>query len=193
MFSISYDPLEPPTQGSMERDLEDMLMERALRFYDKTLVKNDEICYLVGLEDKSLVSANLGDPSQFTMEESLTELSELAGAAGLTVVGTTYQRVSKPSIEYYIGQGKSKEIAKSMIKLKCSCVIFDAELSPSQQKNLELTFNQELSKNAKTKTQIKVLDRTALILDIFAQHARTKEGQLQVQLALLTYRLPRYD
>lgn len=76
-----------------------------------------------------------------------------------------------------------------MSKLSCCCVILDTELSPSQQKNLEKAFNQENYKTSKA--QIKVIDRTALILDIFAQHARTKEGQLQVQLALLTYRLPR--
>lgn len=185
MFSLSYDPLEPPSQLSLERDLEDLLMERALRFYDEKLVTQSENCYLVGLEDKSIPS----DGSSFTMEESLTELSELAGAAGLTVIGSTYQRVSKPSIEYYIGLGKTKDIAKAMGKNKCTCVIFDTELTPSQQKNLELAFNSE--NKDKSRGGIKVVDRTALILDIFAQHARTKEGQLQVQLALLTYRLPR--
>jgi len=184
MFSLSYDPLEPPSQLSLERDLEDMLMERALRFYDQSLVTRDEMCYLVGLEDKSEAK----DQSSFTMEESLTELSELAGAAGLTVIGSTYQRVSKPSTEYYIGLGKTKDIAKAMSRNKCTCVIFDTELSPAQQKNLEIAFNTE---NKGSSQQIKVVDRTALILDIFAQHARTKEGQLQVQLALLTYRLPR--
>lgn len=98
--------------------------------------------------------------------------------------------MSRPSIEYYIGQGKTKEIAKTMRSLKCTCVIFDSELTPSQQKNLEMILNSvDSSSNANYK--IKVIDRTALILDIFAQHARTKEGQLQVQLALLTYRLPR--
>jgi len=162
-------------------------MERALRFYDEKLVRQDEKCYLVGLEDKSQSQAQSG-AGAFTMEESLTELSELAGAAGLTVVGSTYQRVSKPSIEYYIGLGKTKDIAKAMSRNKCTCVIFDTELTPSQQKNLEIAFNAE-KKGSEDK--IKVVDRTALILDIFAQHARTKEGQLQVQLALLTYRLPR--
>lgn len=73
-----------------------------------------------------------------------------------------------------------------------SCVIFDAELTPSQQKNLEVVLNEKTTKNNKNNQKnIKVIDRTALILDIFAQHAKTKEGQLQVQLALLTYRLPR--
>lgn len=178
MFSVNYDPLEPPNQMTLERDLEDFLMERALRFYDEKIVRQKEKCYLVGLEDKSLNERE--DGSRFTMEESMTELSELAGAAGLSVVGSTYQRVQRPNIEYYVGPGKLKDIVKSLSRHKCTCVIFDVELSPAQQKNLELSFNQENSKGGKNAERIKIIDRTALILDIFAQHARTKEGQLQV-------------
>lgn len=184
MFSASYDPLEPPNQMTLERDLEDFLMERALRFYDKKLVRQKESCYLVGLEDKSLNERE--DGSKFTMEESMTELSELAGAAGLSVVGSTYQRVQTPNIEYYVGPGKLKEIVRSLSRHKCTCVIFDVELSPAQQKNLELSFNQENSKGGKNAERIKIIDRTALILDIFAQHARTKEGQLQVKISALS-------
>eukprot|EP01035_Chromulina_nebulosa_P020537 gene20537-26637_t len=125
------------------------------------------------------------------MEESLSELSELAGAAGLAVTGSTYQRVDQSNSNYYVGPGKLREISQQMKKYKCTCVIFDAELTPSQQKHLEISFNDEINNSDKRKKSIKVIDRTALILDIFAQHARTKEGQLQVQLALLTYRLPR--
>jgi GTP-binding protein HflX len=145
----------------------------------------------VGVEDKSAIDPE--DTTSFTMEESLTELSELAGAAGLKVIGSTYQRLTKPDIQYYIGAGKTADIRKAMIKNKCTCVIIDAELSPSQQKNLELSFNQDSNgrPSPSNRNQIKVVDRTALILDIFAQHARTKEGKLQVQLAMLTYRLPR--
>jgi GTP-binding protein HflX len=186
MYSTSYDPLKFPNQEMENRDLEDMLMQRSLRFYDDKHVAVKETCYLVGLDDKSK-SDNSG--TSFTMEESLTELSELAGAAGLTVAGTTYQRVARPSIEYYIGSGKVKDILRSMESLKCCCVIFDTELSPSQQKNLELSFNQD--KKKRREGTIKVIDRTALILDIFARHARTREGKLQVRLALMTYRLPR--
>lgn len=137
-------------------------------------MRKEETCYLVGLEDRSQAFES-SHAMHFTLEESLTELSELAGAAGLTVVGSTYQRLSRPSIEYYIGQGKTKEIAKTMSRLRCTCVIFDAELTPSQQKNLEAAINQD-----NKEIKIKVVDRTALILDIFAQHARTREGQLQV-------------
>ena len=141
MFSVTYDPLQLPDQSSLERDLEDMLMERALRFYDEKLVRTDELCYLVGLEDKSTMSQ---DKMLFTMEESLAELSELAGAAGLTVIGSTYQRMAKPDIQYYIGAGKTADIRRAMAKNKCTCVIIDAELSPSQQKNLEISFNQRV-------------------------------------------------
>ena len=169
MFSISYDPLEQPNQMTLERDLEDFLMERSTRFYDASTALKKEKCYLVGLEDRSLNERD--DMSRFSLEESMTELSELAGAAGVMVVGSTYQRVARPSIEYYIGPGKLKDIRSTMQKLKCTCVVFDVELSPAQQKNLELSFNQE-----KSGDRVKVLDRTALILDIFAQHARTKEG-----------------
>ena len=185
LYGVSYDPLEPPNVATTARDLEDRLMERALRFFDEKLVLKKEKCYLVGLEDKSVE----GEEVDYTLEESLTELSELAGAAGLTVVGSTYQRLQQPSVEYYIGPGKLKEIDRELSKLKCFCVVFDTELSPSQQKNLELSFNQD--NDRKAKYPIKVVDRTALILDIFAQHARSREGQLQVQLALLSYRLPR--
>lgn len=222
MFSMSYDPLEMPNQKTMERDLEDVLRDRAMRFFDRTVVRAQERCYLVGLEDRSALynarifdvikneeeesesddkddavdppSSTVKESSQvFSLEESLTELSELAGAAGLTVVGSTYQRVQRPSAEYFIGVGKTKEIQRTMDRLQCTCVVFDTELTPSQQKNLELAFNEGDRMNPKNKkqTMIKVIDRTALILDIFAQHAKTKEGQLQVQLALLTYRLPR--
>jgi len=188
MFSLSYDPLEPPNPITQARDLEDTTIERALRFFQKTDIISEK-CYLVGLEDKSQSGQ---DETAYSLEESLNELSELAGAAGLTVVGSTFQRVIRPSFEYYIGPGKLKEISKSIAKLNTKCVIFDTELSPSQQKNLELLFNQNNSqKRNKKRGEIKILDRTALILDIFAQHARSREGQLQVQLALLTYRLPR--
>ena len=160
MFSGSYDPLAPPNQETFERDLEDFLIERAGKYQGASYRGQPrEECYIVGLEDKSL-----GERSEailFSMEESLTELSELAGAAGLSVVGSTFQRVQSPNIEYYIGPGKVKEIKLAMERLRCQCLIFDTELSPSQQKNLERAFNQENYKKSKA---IKVIDRTALIL-----------------------------
>lgn len=165
MFSVYYDPLEPPNQMTLERDLEE-------------IVRQKEKCYLVGLEDKSLNERE--DGSKFTMEESMTELSELAGAAGLSVVGSTYQRVQRPNIEYYVGPGKLKDIVKSLSRHKCTCVIFDVELSPAQQKNLELSFNQENSKGGKNAERIKIIDRTALIT-LYEVHQGLSTGPMPLR------------
>eukprot|EP01031_Cornospumella_fuschlensis_P040580 gene40580-49474_t len=190
MYSQSYDILEAPTVKTVERDLEDVLRQRALRFYDRSRVRADERAYVVGVEDKSGQNAASSEASlSFSLQESLTELSELAGAAGLSVVGSTYQVVARPHAQFFVGPGKVREIERALQRLQCSCVLMDAELSPSQQKGLEEAFNRQ--RGAESERYVKVLDRTALILDIFAQHARTREGQLQVELALLTYRLPR--
>ena len=164
---------------SFDRSMDDILMERALRFYDPQVTEEREGCYLVGVE----IKAGQTDAS-FTLEESLQELADLAGTAGLLVAGSTSQRLLEPNPKTFIGSGKVNEIKRAMKELNCRTAIIDHELSPGQQRNLEVAFGGELA-------GIKVLDRTALILDIFAQHARTKEGQLQVELALHTYRLPR--
>tara|TARA_Y100000588_G_scaffold373094_1_gene446475 strand:- start:1323 stop:2447 length:1125 start_codon:yes stop_codon:yes gene_type:complete len=111
--------------------------------------------------------------------ESLAELSELARTAGAKVVGLAIQRRTSPQGSTYIGSGKLREVAKACIKLRANTVIFDDELSPSQQRNLEEAL------------KIKVIDRTALILDIFAMRASTREGRLQVELAQTEYLLPR--
>ncbi len=111
--------------------------------------------------------------------ESLAELAELARTAGARVVGRSVQRRSTPVPATYIGKGKLREVADSCIEKRANTVIFDDELSPSQQRNLEEAF------------QIKVIDRTALILDIFAMRASTREGRLQVELAQTEYLLPR--
>ena len=111
--------------------------------------------------------------------ESLAELAELARTAGARVVGRSVQRRSTPQPATYIGKGKLREVADACIEKRANTVIFDDELSPSQQRNLEEAF------------QIKVIDRTALILDIFAMRASTREGRLQVELAQTEYLLPR--
>ncbi len=113
------------------------------------------------------------------MEDSLTELAQLARTAGLEVVGQTYQRLERLNPATLIGKGKLEELQRLRDKVKYEVVIFDEELSPRQQRNLEEAL------------EVKVLDRTALILDIFAQHAHTREGRLQVELAQYEYRLPR--
>ena len=113
------------------------------------------------------------------MEDSLSELGTLARTAGAEVVGSMIQRMRHPDVATYIGKGRAQELCDTEKQLHLDLVIFDDELSPSQQRNLEKLLN------------ARVLDRTALILNIFAQHARTREGRLQVELAQLEYRLPR--
>ena len=113
------------------------------------------------------------------MEDSLAELASLARTAGAEVVGTMVQRLRSPDSATYLGKGRAHELAELRQQLGFDLIIMDDELSPSQQRNLE------------DLTGARVIDRTALILDIFAQHARTREGQLQVELAQLEYRLPR--
>lgn len=120
----------------------------------------------------------------FSLKESLDELARLADTAGMSVVGVVTQSMHTPSSATYVGTGKVTEIRQEMEACGCKTCIFDVELSPAQQRTLETEFGGEAR-------GIKVLDRTALILDIFAQHAATKEGQLQVELALYQYRLPR--
>lgn len=115
------------------------------------------------------------------VEESLDELERLADTAGLAVVGRAIQRFDQPDGATYIGSGKVEEVKMLVSNQDAGVVIFDDELLPRQQRELEEVFGQN----------VKVLDRTALILDIFAQHAQTREGQLQVELAQLEYRLPR--
>jgi len=112
-------------------------------------------------------------------ESSLDELAQLVLTAGATVVGRSLQRRERPTAAHYIGRGKVRELAARRLDLGYSTVIFDDELSPSQQRNLEEAL------------KVKILDRTALILDIFAQHAHTREGALQVELAQHEYLLPR--
>ena len=113
------------------------------------------------------------------MEDSLAELAQLAHTAGVEVGGQTFQKPASINPATYIGKGKVEEIGTLKEELACNLVIFDDELSPRQQRELEEAWG------------VKVLDRTSLILDIFAQHAHTREGQLQVELAQYEYRLPR--
>ncbi len=113
------------------------------------------------------------------VEDSLEELAQLARTAGIEVLGSTVQRLQGPNPATYVGSGKVQELQAGQRELGYDVVIFDDELLPRQQRNLE----EELD--------VKVVDRTALILDIFARHARTKEGRLQVELAQYEYRLPR--
>lgn len=131
------------------------------------------------VERAFLVAVEVKGHGGWSTESSLDELAQLAQTAGAEVVGRAVQRLEQPNPATYIGKGKLAEIAALAPKLAYSLVIFDDELTPSQQRNLEQAL------------KVKVIDRTALILDIFARRARTREGRLQVELAQDEYLLPR--
>lgn len=134
-----------------------------------------ERAFLVGVElyqEKNLL----------TLEDSLSELILLADTAGLDVVGETTQKLDRPNPDTFIGSGKVEEIKLLAEETRSQVILFDSELNPRHQRELE----KELSSN-----NLRVMDRTALILDIFAQHAHTSDGILQVELAQYEYFLPR--
>jgi GTP-binding protein HflX len=120
-----------------------------------------------------------GIRSRETAANSLEELAELAGSAGAAVVGRIVQQLPVPSHDYYVGRGKIQDLLAYKEKNPYSVIILDDELMPNQQRNLEEAL------------EVKVIDRAALILDIFARRARTREGRLQVELAQHQYLLPR--
>jgi GTP-binding protein HflX len=120
-----------------------------------------------------------GFSSGFSSEDSLDELRALATSAGAQIAGEFTQRKDRPDPATLIGKGKLEEIAGAAASVSADVILFDHDLSPSQQRNIERLVH------------TRVIDRTQLILDIFARHARTREGQLQVELAQLEYMLPR--
>lgn len=131
-----------------------------------------ERAVLVGIEQPG---------SRWSVASSLAELARLADTAGADTVGTTSQRLQAPNPRTFVGSGKAAEITEMARSLEADIVIFDDELTPSQQSNLERIIGRD----------VKVMDRTALILDIFALHAKTREGRLQVKLAQSEYLYPR--
>ena len=133
-----------------------------------------ERALLVGVQLKS-------QRDGWEIEDSLAELGQLARTAGVEPAGQTWQRVERFDAATLVGSGKVEELVELRDDLHIDLVVFDEELSPRQLRNLETALGD----------QVQVLDRTGLILDIFAQHARTREGQLQVELAQYQYRLPR--
>ncbi|MEM9953602.1 MAG: GTPase HflX [Chloroflexota bacterium] len=129
-----------------------------------------------------LVGAHVrGEEPVLSMDESMEELAMLAETAGMEVVGQTTQNLNSIEPSTYIGSGKVAEVMDTVKELEAKAVIFDDELSPRHQRELSKIFGEEIN----------LLDRSALILDIFAQHASTREGSLQVELAQYEYRLPR--
>ncbi len=121
------------------------------------------------------------DPGFLTLDDSLNELALLAETAGLDVVGEARQNLDRPNPKTYLGSGKVEEVRELISELVADVILFDDELNPRHQRELERVYGDA----------VRVVDRTALILDIFAQHAATREGALQVELAQYEYRLPR--
>jgi GTPase len=126
-----------------------------------------------------LVAVDTGKDAGWTAEESLAELAQLAATAGAEVVGAEWQNRRHVDPNWYVGKGKAEELSSAKRETGFTLLVADDEISPNQQKALESLLG------------VKVLDRSGLILDIFAQHARTHEGRLQVELAQLEYQLPR--
>ncbi|MFZ4115563.1 MAG: GTPase HflX [Chthoniobacterales bacterium] len=131
------------------------------------------------VEKTILVGLERAGSTRWELLESLQELGELARTAGAEVVEIVTQKLDHPSAPYYIGKGKAEELVSLATQHEATSLIFDDELTPAQGRNLELLLSR------------KVLDRTQLILDIFAARARSREGRLQVELAQLQYLLPR--
>jgi GTP-binding protein HflX len=129
---------------------------------------------LVGIKIK-------GGSSAWTLQDSLDELGQLASTAGLQVVGTTWQRLSHPDPATWIGSGKVQELRELLAAEEATFAIFDDELSPGQTRKIGAALGDG----------VRIIDRTRLILDIFSQHAHSREGQLQVELAQYQYLLPR--
>ena len=139
-----------------------------------SLAQEQERAILVGMEYNGQ-----GNTLGWSLEDSVEELKQLADTAGAQVVARFLQKRPKPDPAFFIGKGKVQELALFVQQENIDICIFDDELTPAQQRNIEQAMG------------VRVLDRTALILDIFAQRARTNEGKLQVELAQLQYTLPR--
>lgn len=169
-----YGPFEP---GDKKLNQVALLVNEVEKGMTNTLYSNEE-----KNEKAILVAVDKGGrviDGRSEGERLLDELEELATTAGATVVGKVLQKKEAPDTTFYIGKGKLEEIILAAQAEDVDMLIFDDELSPSQIRNIEKM------------TGLTVIDRTALILDIFAQRARSMEGKLQVELAQLNYRLPR--
>ena len=210
-----YDDIDENYSSELDEDEDRILTEREDRLFLTNNAKKIETCILVGVQDLSTVRRNKKEARRnnvdiedfnldFSLEESMIEMRELIKTAGLDLRGEITQRLQEINPKTYIGTGKVIEsqalLGEINEKLEreglppCCTVVFDAELTPGQQKALENAFNKKVIENDFLGSEdgvVNVVDRTALILDIFAQHAKTREGKLQVDLALHEYRKPR--
>jgi len=131
-------------------------------------------------ENALLVGVIHGEVTESVMHDHLDELELLADTAGVEVVGQITQQLSRIQPAYFIGKGKAEQVMNQAQAMGVSLIIFDEDLSPTQTKNYQKLID-----------SIQVIDRSTLILDIFAKHAKTKEAKTQVELAQLEYQLPR--
>lgn len=162
-------------------DAENINFVNTVSTIERILDKQTETASLQVMSERAiLIGMEWGrNDSLWTVDDSLEELKQLADTAGATVIKKFIQKRPKPDPAFFIGRGKVQELALYAQQENIDLCIFDDELSPAQQRNIESVMG------------IRILDRTALILDIFAQRARTNEGKLQVELAQLQYTLPR--
>ena len=173
------DPIEDPTGLPVAYDLDSVAPLEELVVGPR--MKRERIITLP--TDRPLERALLVGIGQsndlFEVQDSLDELAQLCETAGLQVIGQTYQNIGTPHRSFLVGTGKVNDIKRLKAELEADVVVFDVELTPTQTRELEEALD------------VKLLDRTGVILDIFARRARTHEGRLQVELAQLEYRLPR--
>jgi GTPase len=172
-----WDVAEEPEDGAL--DLEERHALRRVAGLSTELRDVSEVEYRALRLERVVLMGVWTEGSQATAENSLRELSLLAETAGSEVLDALVQRRSRPDAATYVGAGKARELAEIVAAQDADTVICDGELTPGQLRSLEGAV------------KVKVVDRTALILDIFAQHARSKEGKAQVELAQLQYLLPR--
>jgi GTP-binding protein HflX len=172
-------PAEQPEVEHGQLDLEDRHALRRVAGLSTELQDVSEVEYRTLRLERVVLMGVWTDGTLAMAENSLRELSRLAETAGSQVLEALVQRRGRPDAATYVGAGKARELAELVAAVGADTVICDGELTPGQLRSLEGTV------------KVKVVDRTALILDIFAQHARSKEGKAQVELAQLQYLLPR--
>ncbi len=188
-MTTAYGEREQVREGQRERteldaatgelDLEDRHALRRVAGLSTELTDVTEVEYRALRLERVVLIGVWTEGTQANAENSLTELSRLAETAGSVVLDGLIQRRSRVDTATYVGSGKARELAGIVAATGADTVICDGELSPSQLRRLESVV------------KVKVIDRTALILDIFAQHAKSREGKAQVELAQLQYMLPR--
>jgi GTP-binding protein HflX len=166
------------------QELNKKLADRARQFYDSRYMDETqrEKCILLAVEATEMSEKRY--EHAFSLQESLSEMSELVGTAGLVVAGSLIQRLPNPHPNTYIGSGKIKELVELLQMNNVKTVVVDDDLNGKQQRHLEDLIEEQ-------GIPVKIIDRTAIILEIFAQHAHSREGQLQVELAMMEYRKTR--